>query len=125
RIWDDRFFYAKPWGKEVYYRYSLGGMGSGKKATDITSFELAPLSASVFGRSGTWVGVRQSPTAAHLLQVVIFDQSGAEAFRLDRVVNEKFDGASPPVVPTNHAGAAFLVRHEMPDGKRASIIYNR
>jgi len=125
RIWDDRFFYAKPYGKDVYYRYSLGGITSGKKATDITRFELAPLTTSFFGNRGTEVGVRQSPTAADLLQVVFFDEQGHEAFRVDRVVNTAFSGDNPPVIPVDSSGKAFVVHHQMPDGKRAFIIYNR
>jgi hypothetical protein len=125
RLWDDRFFYAKPYGKDVYYRYSLSGMTRGKRATDITRFELAPVTTSLFSTRGTEVGVRQSPTAADLLQVVIFDEKGFEAFRVDRVVNTAFSGAHPPVIPVDPSGKAFVVHHQMPDGQRAFIIYNR
>ena len=125
RLWDDRFFYAKPYGKDVYYRYSLGGMGSGKEATDITRFELALVTTSIFVNRGIEVGVRQSPTAADLLEVVIFDEQGFEAFRVDRVVNSAFSGAEAPVIPVDPSGKAFVVHHQMPDGNRAFIIYNR
>lgn len=125
RLWDDRFFYAKPYGKDVYYRYSLGGMGSGKEATDITRFELALVTTSIFVNRGIEVGVRQSPTAADLLEVVIFDEQGFEAFRVDRVVNSAFSGTQSPVIPVDPSGKAFVVHHQMPDGNRAFIIYNR
>ena len=125
RLWDDRFFYAKPYGKDVYYRYSLGGMGSGKQATDISRFELALVTTSIFVNRGIEVGVRQSPTAADLLEVVIFDEEGVEAFRVDRVVNSAFSGTQAPVIPVDPSGKAFVVHHQMPDGKRAFIIYNR